>query len=223
MHIAIIGAGPAGLFLGSTLARRGHEVTAVDRDPGPPVDGPWARRGVMQFHHAHAFRHNVVESLGRELPEAVDLWRAAGAEPIELTPPGGELTTLGLRSRRETFERSLRDAATATAGFTLRRGHVDGVLAEGGRAVGLLVDGARLDADLVIDASGRAGRATRALGERVGIGGAPGERGAATDLQRLSRAARQAVRLVPGRRPRAGSGSVRRCRPWGCSPRARPR
>ena len=83
MQIAIIGAGPAGLFLGSALARRGHQVTAVDRDPGPADDATWPRRGVMQFHHAHAFRQSVVEALGREVPETVDLWRAAGAEAIE--------------------------------------------------------------------------------------------------------------------------------------------
>ena len=36
MRVAIIGAGPAGLFLGSALAGRGHDVVAVDRDTGPP-------------------------------------------------------------------------------------------------------------------------------------------------------------------------------------------
>ncbi len=35
MRAAIIGAGPAGLFVGAGLARRGHEVVAVERDPGP--------------------------------------------------------------------------------------------------------------------------------------------------------------------------------------------
>jgi len=54
VHVAVIGAGPAGLVLGAGLARRGATVTLVDRDPGPPTDGVWARRGVMQFHHAHA-------------------------------------------------------------------------------------------------------------------------------------------------------------------------
>ncbi|WP_151083171.1 FAD-dependent monooxygenase [Nocardioides cynanchi] len=175
MQIAIIGAGPAGLFLGSALARRGHHVTAVDRDAGPVEGAPWARRGVMQFHHAHAFRQTVVESLGRELPEAVELWHRAGAEPIVFTPPGGPPTTLGLRSRRETFERVLHAAAVATPGLTVLRGHVDGVLAEGGRAAGLVVDGARLEGDLVVDASGRGGRTTRSLGERRGIGGPCGQ------------------------------------------------
>src|ERR1700709_999091 len=108
MKSVIIGAGPAGLFLGSALARRGHRVTAVDRDPGPTDDATWGRRGVMQFHHAHAFRQTAV---GREVPEALDLWHAAGAEAIEFEDFGGAITRLGLRSTRETFERCLRTAA----------------------------------------------------------------------------------------------------------------
>ena len=39
MRVAIIGAGPAGLFLGSALAGRGHDVVAVDRDTGPAAGG----------------------------------------------------------------------------------------------------------------------------------------------------------------------------------------
>jgi 2-polyprenyl-6-methoxyphenol hydroxylase-like FAD-dependent oxidoreductase len=175
MQIVIIGAGPAGLFLGSALARRGHRVTAVDRDSGPTDDATWARRGVMQFHHAHAFRQTVVEALGREVPEAVDLWHTAGAEAIEFEDFGGAITRLGLRSTRETFERCLRTAATATPGFTLRRGHVESVLQEGGRATGVLVDGVPVAADLVVDASGRAGRASRGLAERAGVGGPCGQ------------------------------------------------
>jgi 2-polyprenyl-6-methoxyphenol hydroxylase-like FAD-dependent oxidoreductase len=158
MRIAIIGAGPTGLFLGAALARRGHRVTAVDRDAGPGPDGSWARRGVMQFHHAHAFRPQVADALQAELPAAWTGWLAAGAEPV---PMGPEATAI--RSRRATFERALRAAAAAEPGLELRCGHVDAVLAEDGRARGLRVDGQDLPADLVIDASGRSGRATRAL------------------------------------------------------------
>ena len=46
---AIVGAGPTGLFLGLALARRGHAVTIVDRDPGPTSATEWDRKGVMQF------------------------------------------------------------------------------------------------------------------------------------------------------------------------------
>ncbi len=163
MHVAIIGAGPTGLFLGAALARRGHRVTAVDRDAGPPPDGAWARRGVMQFHHAHGFRPQIGEALQAEIPEAYEGWVAAGAEPITFTLPDGRRMPGGMRSRRETFERALHTAVVGTPGLTLRRGHVDAVTLDGPHATGLRVDGEDRPADLVIDASGRAGRVTRAL------------------------------------------------------------
>ena len=69
MRVIVVGAGPTGLFTAMALARRGHGVTVVDRDAGPQHDGSWSRRGVMQFHHPHAFRAQVVEALQAELPE----------------------------------------------------------------------------------------------------------------------------------------------------------
>ena len=167
MRVAIIGAGPAGLFLGSALARRGHTVTAFDRDPGRAGER-WERRGVMQFHHAHAFRPTVAAALAGEVPDALDCWLALGAEPI--TGPSPE-TLFGHRSLRETFERALRAAACGTRGFELRPGHVDSVIEHGGRAVGVVVDGTTYDADLVVDASGRSGRGIRGLGRRQQVGG----------------------------------------------------
>jgi len=163
MRVAIIGAGPAGLFVGASLARRGHEVIAVERDPGPAADGSWPRLGVMQFHHAHAFRPQVVQALERELPEAVQRWLAAGAEPVRMPLPGGAEGPMGMRSRRETFERALRATALSEPGLQVRRGHADEVTKRHGRAAGIRVDGTVLPADLVIDASGRGGRVTRAL------------------------------------------------------------
>ncbi len=95
VRIAIIGAGPTGLFIGAALARRGHQVTAVERDPGPAADGSWPRLGVMQFHHAHAFRHQVVQALEQELPEALQEWVAGGAEPVQLALPDGSQIPMG--------------------------------------------------------------------------------------------------------------------------------
>src|SRR4051794_31861688 len=98
MRVAIIGAGPAGLFLGTALARRGHAVTAFDRDPGPADGERWDRRGVMQFQHAHAFRQTVADALLREVPEAYDQWLALGAEPVRADMPGQPDAPMGLRS-----------------------------------------------------------------------------------------------------------------------------
>jgi 2-polyprenyl-6-methoxyphenol hydroxylase-like FAD-dependent oxidoreductase len=171
MRVAIIGAGPAGLFLGAGLARRGHQVIAVERDPGPAADGSWPRRGVMQFHHAHAFRHQVVQALEQELPEALQRWLAAGAEPVRMRLPDGGEIPMGVRSRRVTFERALRATALHQPGVQVHCGHAEDVTRRHGRARGIRVDGTDLAADLVIDASGRAGRVTRSLRPAPASGG----------------------------------------------------
>ena len=159
MQTLIVGSGPTGLILGAALARRGHQVTSVDRDPGPTGE-VWERRGVMQFAHAHGFRPQVAMTLRAEWPEAFDSWEVRGAEPVALAGPDAP-DLVAMRSRRITFERSLREAARQQSGLTLRQGHVDRLVEEGGRVTGVVVDGATLEADLVVDASGRSGRVDR--------------------------------------------------------------
>ena len=161
MRSVIVGAGPTGLYTGIALARRGHQVTIIDRDPGPDGGQRWDRRGVMQFHHPHFFRHQVADALQAEMPEVWDGLLAAGAMPAVL--PGQPGVLAGLHCRRVTFERVLREAARAEPGVHLRTGHVDAVCGERGRVTGVRAGGGRVDADLVIDAGGRAGRLTRAL------------------------------------------------------------
>jgi 2-polyprenyl-6-methoxyphenol hydroxylase-like FAD-dependent oxidoreductase len=161
MRVAIVGAGPTGLFTSLALARRGHAVVVVDRDTGPAPDGQWRRAGVMQFHHPHAFRGQVVAALRAEAPEVLDALLAAGAEPAVL--PDAPDRILGLRCRRMTFERVLRAAVVAEPGVTLHHGHADEVLTDRGRAAGLRIDGQRIEADIVVDASGRSGRLGRRL------------------------------------------------------------
>jgi len=156
----IVGSGPTGLLLGAALARRGHQVTSVDRDPGPRGDA-WIRRGVMQFEHAHGFRPQVPMTLQAEWPEAYTCWRNLGARPVEAPSAAASPPMLGVLSRRSTFERALRQAAEKQPGLTLRTGHVDGLVCDRGLVVGARVDGSLVEADLVVDASGRAGRLDR--------------------------------------------------------------
>lgn len=160
MQTLIVGSGPSGLLLGAALARRGHRVTSVDRDPGPTGER-WIRRGVMQFEHAHGFRPQVPMMLQAEWPAALKGWQDLEARPVEAANPDGSRQLVGMLSRRSTFERALRGAAEMQSGLTLRAGHVEELVVERGRVTGARVDGALVEADLVVDASGRAGRLGR--------------------------------------------------------------
>jgi 2-polyprenyl-6-methoxyphenol hydroxylase-like FAD-dependent oxidoreductase len=171
MRIAIIGAGPAGLLLGSALAARGHGVVTVDRDTAPPAGGRWSRPGVMQFHHAHGFRPQVGWALKAEWPAALGAWLELGAEPVTFDLPGRGPVPAGHRSRRATFERALRTTADTVPGLEIRRGHVDGVLSSEGRVHGVVVDGRPVEAELVVDASGRSGRSVDGLRAPSTVGG----------------------------------------------------
>ena len=156
MRTVIVGAGPTGLFSAVALARRGRDVVIVDRDPGPPRQGFWQRRGVMQFHHAHTFRGPVVEALQVDMPDVLGDLIAEGAT----IAAGAGGRPAALLCRRLTFDKVLRNAAAKEPGVTLVTGHVDRLLHERGRAVGVQVGGHTMAADLVLDASGRASRFT---------------------------------------------------------------
>ncbi|ULE35852.1 FAD-dependent oxidoreductase [Mycobacterium sp. IDR2000157661] len=171
MRTVVVGAGPTGVFTAVALARRGRKVTLVDRDPGPPSRGEWRRRGVMQFEHAHSFRGHVVDALAAELPDALHALVTSGAEVV--MAPGEPTRPAGLRCRRSVFEQALRRCAAGQPGVHLVTAHADEVVAAHGRATGVRIGSAVLEADLVIDASGRAGRfgtAVRGRGERVDCG-----------------------------------------------------
>ena len=157
MDVIIVGAGPTGLTSGAALARRGHRVVAVDRDPGPARDGSWRRRGVMQFEHPHGFRPQVRDLLLAEWPEAWHAWVDLGAVPIDAvalpepsTPVGRcPVAPVDLRARA----RARRHADVD--GLTVEVGHVDGLVEHHGGVAGVVVDGAAVEGDLVIDAGGR--------------------------------------------------------------------
>jgi 2-polyprenyl-6-methoxyphenol hydroxylase-like FAD-dependent oxidoreductase len=169
MRTAVVGAGPTGAFTAIALARRGHDVTLIDRDAGPPSQGEWRRRGVMQFHHAHSFRGQVVDALTAEMPDVLAALTASGAEVV--TASTGRAAAL--RCRRMVFERELRRRASAEPGVRVVAANADGVATQDGRAAGVRAGAAVFGADLIVDATGRASRfgaAHRGRGVRADCG-----------------------------------------------------
>ncbi len=171
MRTIVVGAGPVGLFCGMTLARGGHQVQVVDSDPPPPASGPWRRRGVMQFNLPHFFRSIVRQVILGSVPELWDQLMAAGAIPA--LPEGFPDEFTGLQCRRSTFERVTWVAADQQPGLTLRTGHAEQVVTDRGRVRAVVVDGAEVEADIVIVAAGRAGRLAEEY-RKPGEGGACG-------------------------------------------------
>lgn len=167
----VVGAGPIGLYCAIMRARGGDDVTVVERDAGPAPDGTWSRRGVMQFRHPHFFRPTVRQVFDRTAPDLWDAVVAAGGIPAR--PPGAPEFVAGLQSRRSTFECALRGVATAEPRVAVRTGHAERVELRDGRVTGVVVDGAFVAADVVIDATGRTGRLGEELrppGEGAGCG-----------------------------------------------------
>lgn len=156
MKTLVIGAGPVGTFTAIGLARRGHDVTVVDRDPGPAADGSWRRVGVMQGDSPHAWRGQVVRALLEEMPDVVEALEAAGARLGRM--PGMPEMITAMFARRPLVERVLRETAQAEPRVRWRTGHAESLLLDGDRVRGVVVDGDPAWADLVVVATGRAGK-----------------------------------------------------------------
>ena len=180
----VVGSGITGLAAARVLSDRGAQVTVLERDAEPEAPTPsdafttWARKGAPQVRHSHAFLGRLRSLLRDRYPDLLSALRAAGAAeldmlerpPLTLPPlvrePGDEdLVALGCR--RTTFEWVVRRnvlarPTVALVGDALVRGllathgtppTVTGVrYTAGGDAVAL-------DADLVVDASGRHSKA----------------------------------------------------------------
>lgn len=175
--IVVTGAGMIGLTTAVLLAKDGHAVTVLERDPeGPPSTevawDDWERRGVNQFRMLHYLLPRWRKIAQVELPELVDALARAGAarfNPLDAIPDevtGGrrdedaEVETI--TARRPVAESAIAPAAEATPGVTLRRGVAVAGLVTGAAANGVphvtgvvLESGETITADLVIDATGR--------------------------------------------------------------------
>ncbi len=190
-RILVVGCGIAGMCTALALARRGHDVTVVERDSPPPAGDAekaffeWPRRGASQFRHPHAFLGLMCNLLQDNYPDLLEDFYAAGARRLEfremLSPelepryrpePGDERLWV-LLCRRATIETVLRRYVARHDNIRILNGvTIDGLETEqDGEA--LTVAGVRLRrdctaehgermlADVVVDASGRTTRFPR--------------------------------------------------------------
>ncbi|MFJ2767232.1 FAD-dependent oxidoreductase [Streptomyces sp. NPDC087300] len=165
-RIVVAGGGIAGLSAALLLARQGYAVDLVERD-GPPPESlgdiqEWQRPGAPQVRHPHMFLGLFRHLLHTRLPDVHADLLAHGVDEVDNTaPPGAEapagatvLASFG--SRRATVEWVLHRAVRKQAGIQVHHGlSVREVVADQGRVRGVRVDGEVLEADAVVDATGR--------------------------------------------------------------------
>jgi 2-polyprenyl-6-methoxyphenol hydroxylase-like FAD-dependent oxidoreductase len=193
--VIVVGGGIGGLTAAMLLARDGHRVRLLERDPTPPPGDPadcwrdWERRGVNQFRMLHLFLPRWRQTVEAELPELPAALEAAGTlrfntvadVPAEISGglrPGDERFEM-ITGRRPIVEAVLARAAADTPGLDIERGvAVAGLLmADRPPLPGIphvtgveTGDGRLLHADLVVDASGRRSPLARWL---AALGGPP--------------------------------------------------
>jgi 2-polyprenyl-6-methoxyphenol hydroxylase-like FAD-dependent oxidoreductase len=171
-RVIVVGGGLIGMATSLLIAKQGHDVTVLERDPEPPPKTPqeatasWARPGVMQFRLVNFLLPRGRQLLDEHLPEVTALLAASGASchnGLGDLPPGvtdraarpGDERFTTLATRRQLLEYAM--ATVAEPAVDVRRGaQVTGLLSDGRRRVtGVQLRGSELPADLVIDASGR--------------------------------------------------------------------
>jgi 2-polyprenyl-6-methoxyphenol hydroxylase-like FAD-dependent oxidoreductase len=170
----------AGLVAAAALAPHYRRVTVLERDALP--EGAANRRGVPQGKHTHGLQPGGVRALDELLPGLVDELTAAGAPIGDLSLDcswmvggghlaRGEAGVLGIGATRPFLEHHVRSRVAALPGVIIHDG-VEALrpLADGPRRVGgveIAPTGGgspeRIEADLVLDATGKVSKLPRWL------------------------------------------------------------
>ncbi|RKG68768.1 FAD-dependent oxidoreductase [Corallococcus sp. CA054B] len=181
----VIGGGIAGLLSARVLSEHFEQVTLLERDSLPA--GPEARKGVPQARHVHALLEAGREALEQLFPGLVQELCAEGAEPGDMGRDSAWFHAGAWKARfvsdirtvlctRAFLEWKVRGRVATLPGVTLRpECSVKALLADPSRTrvTGVLLEGPggeeALEAELVVDASGRGSRGSRWL-EELGYG-----------------------------------------------------
>jgi 2-polyprenyl-6-methoxyphenol hydroxylase-like FAD-dependent oxidoreductase len=174
MNAVVIGASMAGLTAARVLSDRFASVTVLDRDALPV--GPADRRGVPQGAQPHVLLVSGLRELESMFPGFSADLIATGATAFDT---GTGLCTFRYGRRwpraasgldlvtasRPQFESVVRGRVAQIPGVTIRDGvSVASLAGTGDRITGVVLDdGTTIDADLVVDASGRGSRSDRWL------------------------------------------------------------
>ena len=181
-RIVVVGGGLGGLATALFSARRGHEVVLLERDAAPPEGTAdddferWDRPGVPQARQSHNFLGLGCAVLSAEAPDVVDALLERGAMRTDVSVAGRgadpDRDELSLLCRRLVFEAVVRRAVArqpgvtilagvAAAGLLTQRAHHAIPIARGVRTGA----GDEIEADLVVDSSGRRSPAAQWLEE----------------------------------------------------------